>query len=205
MREVFEIFPKKKVIKITKINKENAVWHIVDYSSHKDREMFCVSLLEDFAQNHSILIVADTEWSYEANNINKGKKLLEIKEELEERGISCKEIITQKEADVTILGVRVRNQKKVNCCQLGLAMNPGQLKETMKLLGEYCVCVYLLDRETSHAALLELFEKSCGNHDTISTQSQIQLYVDNYLKRIKITENNIEDGIVEAKLIIYNE
>ncbi|SHJ87868.1 hypothetical protein SAMN02745136_01209 [Anaerocolumna jejuensis DSM 15929] len=197
------IFWKKRDVKISKTENESNTEYILDYGGHKDRELFPDSLLADVTENSGILVVLDTELLYTVNYTNKESKLLELKEELEKRKIPYREIVTQKEADVTVLGVKIQNKKKVNCYQLGLAVNTEQLKG-LKLFEDYCVYAYLFDKETQPEILLELFENAGGNSEVLGGQAQIQLYIDHYLKRIKATENHGRDGIIEEKLAKYN-
>jgi hypothetical protein len=183
------------------IHKDNTSYYI-DYGKRKDQEEWIINLLEDFAEDKSGLLVIDSDYFYYKNR-NAESITEEIKKELDQLGMHYREMITKKEADETILGIRMRNGKKVNCSKIGLAVTSQQLK-SLGRVWNYNLFYYIAPEGLDPEGLLKQFYDDRGEYDELTEHFGIYFYHDCFFNRLRISCREPYIGFTEGKLKKYS-
>ncbi|MGB8454597.1 MAG: hypothetical protein WCD89_19990 [Anaerocolumna sp.] len=198
------MFPKKK-LKLERIMREDIIQYFIDYHKIKEPGRFLMDFIQDIIENRNSFLVIDTDNFYDKNHSEKENKITDLKEDLNKQGISYKEVITKKEADNKILGIKIEKSAKVNHYQIGLSVAPDQLRKVTGMLKEYNVFYYITVDNTETEELIKQFCDARGNYEDLNILCSFDLYNDSYFNRIRICSRQDITNLLDMKLQKYQE
>lgn len=193
-----------KKIKLEKVVKKDEIQYYIDYYKKKEHVSFLKEILREFSGEKRILLVVDMEIFYDKKGSAAEEQITQIKKELDQHGISNREVLTKRESNNTILGIKIQKTDKVNSYQIGIAASPEQIPELTNIL-KYCnIFCYVPVTEMDSSHLLDKFYQVRGDYEELKEQFELNLYVDYYLQRIRICSLPGVSGMVEGILHRYN-
>ncbi len=176
-----------KKIKLEKMKKGEVFQYFVDYDKLKEPDGFLQNFVMEFMERKTCLCVIDSENFYTRKNSDAENKITCLKKDLESLELPYSEIITKKEPDNRIFGIKILNSGKVNSYRIGLAVTPDQIGKVTPLVKAYNLFCYipsgLLDREE----LTGQFQNVRGDYEELSEIYEYNLYNDSFFHRIRIS------------------
>ncbi len=197
-------FFRKNTINVKKVEKEDTLQYFIDYSNHKEPDILWSDILTDFTGDKGCLLVVDTDRLYDRNAPDLEEKISKLTNELGQRQIPWQQTVTKKESDLTVLGLKLQNQQKRNCYQVGVAVMPEKREEILELVRDYTVFVYTYSDSISGDILLKQFTEAKGDNEELSAGALVVLYNDRYLKRLGIFGRPDAVSLMEEKLAGVN-
>ncbi len=198
------LFQKKKLT-LEKITREDTIQYFIDYHKIKELDRFLMDFIQDIIEDKNSFLVIDTDNFYDKKSSVKEKRITELKEDLDKQGIDYKEVITKKEADNKIFGLKIDKSEKVNHFQIGLAVTPDQLKDVTGIIKDYNVFYYVTVDNTEAEKLIKQFSDVRGDYDDMSKLCTYDLYNDCLFQRIRICSRQDIGSLIETKLQKYEE
>ncbi len=198
------LFQTKK-LRIEKMVKDGSEQYFIDYHKQKESDIFIMDVIQAFAGDQNILTVVDTDYSYGKNDPDTEERVLGLKKKLDRQGIAYRVVVTKKESDQKILGIKLQKTEKVNVYQLGFAVTAKQLGTIPEIFKDN-VFYYIsseADYETDKETLLpedmnDLFYQVRGEQEELIQLYNVQLYIDSYFQRIRICCREDISGRLEA-------
>ncbi|MFU0826335.1 MAG: hypothetical protein ACFWTJ_02195 [Lachnoclostridium sp.] len=174
--------------KFKKLEGEKDFQYILDYDRVKNTHGFVLDLLTRFTENKNCLFVIDSDNLYIRKTLDMESKIAELKRNLQNQNISYKEIVTQKEAENKLLGIKIQSLVKVNSYKIALPVmpDPNQIKKVLELVKDYNLYYYIPFDETDFVGLETLFENGHGRFDELCENFKYILYNDSLFHRIRI-------------------
>ena len=186
------LFQTKK-LRIEKMVKDGSEQYFIDCHKQKEPDIFIMDVIQAFAGDQNILTVVDTDYSYGKNDPDTEEQVLGLKKELDRLGIAYRVVVTKKESDQKILGIKIQKTEKVNVYQLGFAVTAkqlGMIPEIFKNNVFYYISSeadYETDKETlPPEAMNDLFYQVRGEQEELIQVYKLQIYIDSYFQRIRI-------------------
>lgn len=198
------LFQTKK-LRIEKMVKDGSEQYYIDYHKQKEPDIFIMDVIQAFAGDQNILTVVDTDYSYGKNDPDTEERIHGIKKELDRQGIAYRVVVTKKESDQKILGIKLQKTEKVNVYQLGFAVTAKELGTIPEIFKDN-VFYYLgmgADYETDKEILLpedmnDIFYQVRGDQEELIQLYNVQIYIDSYFQRIRICSRADISGRLEA-------
>lgn len=198
------LFQTKK-LRIEKMVKDGSGQYYIDYHKQKEPDIFIMDVIQAFAGDQNILTVVDTDYSYGKNDPDTEERIHGIKKELDRQGIAYRVVVTKKESDQKILGIKLQKTEKVNVYQLGFAVTAKELGTIPEIFKDN-VFYYLgmgADYETDKEILLpedmnDIFYQVRGDQEELIQLYNVQIYIDSYFQRIRICSRADISGRLEA-------
>lgn len=186
-------------IRIESKGKEGKKEYFIDYNKLVDFNEFLMDIITKFGEGKNILAVLDTEYSYDKNKPELEKRVNGIKKLLNHHGVTCRTVVTKKDSDRRIFGIKLQKPEKVNRYQLGLALTPEQLRDITEILREN-VFFYMGDEKQNADEMTEHFFEVRGGQEPLDLLYATQIYNDSYFKRVRIkSRQDISYRIDEIK------
>jgi hypothetical protein len=200
------LFQTKK-LQITKVVKDGSEQYFIDYHKQKEPDIFIMEVIQIFAEDQNLLTVIDTEYSYDKNDPKTEDRILGLKRDLDRQGIAYRVVVTKKESDQKVLGIRLQKTEKVNVYQLGFAATVKQLGTIPEILKDnvfYYISMEAASEMEEEALFPEemndLFYQVRGGEEELTQQYNLQLYIDSYFQRIRIcSREDISDRLEALK------
>lgn len=180
------IFQSKK-IKLEILEKENGYQCIVDYDRHKNPNQFFIHFLTEFTDNKNCIFVIDSDNLYFRKNSDMEEKIAELKSYLEKQGVAYREIVTQKESENKILGIKMQSSVKVNSYKIAISVLPNQVEKVYEIIKGYNMFFYIPSDRIDVLELDKYFQDARGNYDELSEHFQYILYNDCLFHRTRIS------------------
>lgn len=193
-------FFRKNTVKIKKVKKEDTFQYYIDYNHHKEPDLLWSDILTAFTEEKSCLLVIDTDRLYDRNSPNTENRINMLRNNLVQRQIPWHQIVTKKESDLTVLGLKIQNQPKRNCYQVGVAIIPEKINELLELVRDYTVFIFVYDGNLTNEMLIEQFISAKGELDELSAGALIALYNDRFLNRLVISSHSDKAGVIDETL-----
>lgn len=197
------LFSTKK-IKLDKVENKNNNIYFIDYYKLTKSEAFIKEFIYDLTDNKRLLLLIDTDSFYLNNRKGIEQTIIDLKKELKQREIIYDEIVSQKDEDVKLLGLKmVQSSKKVNVYKLGLVANSNQVKDIVDVIKKYNAFIYITMNETDQEQLLNHFKALRGDHEQLDNEFDLSIFYDSQLKRIRINSKEAMGQYIEEKLRQY--
>ncbi len=193
-------FFRKNTVSIKKVEKEDTLQYFIDYNHHKEPDVLWSDILTAFTKEKRCLLVIDTDRLYDRSSPNMENKINMLTNNLVLRQIPWHQIVTKKESDLTILGLKIQNQPKRICYQVGVAVIPEKIKELLELVRDYTVFIFVYEGNFSNEMLIEQFIGAKGELDELSAGALIALYNDRFLNRLVISSHPDKAGLIDETL-----
>lgn len=197
-------FFQRNIFSRERMEKEGSVRYFMDYNNQNEPAVFLAGLINRFAEDREGLLVIDTERLYDKNPPDLEMKITELQKELDRLQIPWHQIVTKKESELTVLGLKIQNQPKRNCYRIGLALIAEKQKEIMELVEDYNVLLYIYGSDSSSDIFLKQFTEARGDYQELSDSAYFVLYIDKYLKRFSISGKKEDDSLIKEKLAGIN-
>jgi hypothetical protein len=192
---------KSKKVKLEKIKKGEVFQYFVDYDKLKETDRFLQDFVAEFIEKKTCLCVIDSENFYTRKNSDAENKITLLKKELESQELPYSEIITKKEPDNRVFGIKILNSGKVNSYRIGLIVSPDQIGKVTALVKGYNLFYYIpygmLDRDE----LTGQFQKVRGDYEELSQIYEYNLYNDSFFHRIRISSKKDISQFLEEVLV----
>ncbi len=179
------IFQSKK-IKLEKVNKEDGNQYFIDYYKVKESSGFLLDFMQDFIKNKNCLLVIDADNFYVKKHVEAENKINELKKILEDHEIPYEEVISKKEVDSKIFGIKISNSVKVNTYKIGLAVAPDQIRKITELVKDYNAFYFIAFDDMDLETLINHFLNVRGNYDELSELNEYDIFNDIYFRRMRI-------------------
>ncbi len=190
-------------VKIEKIEDGDGIQFLVDYFSIKDHDSFMSEFIKDLIGNNNCLALINTDFFYGRKKNAAENKIIDLKEGLDQKGFIYREIITEKEADNRVFGIKLQKSAMVNRYQLGLAVTNDQIAGLIESTKDCNMFYYPDENETNVEEMLNKFDEARGRYEELNKVYSLCIYVDHYFRRFKIFCNKDKMGFVEEKLSKY--
>lgn len=198
------IFSKNKKPKIVKNQVNDMIQYFIDYNNQKDVDKFYVDFLRDFLGDNHYIVVIDTDKFYEKNSVTAEKKVEEWKRNLKDNNYLFHEILSQKEADFKLMGIKVGESKNVNSYQIGVVASSKEIEEVALMVKDMNIFFYLMNGETNVNESIEKFREVNGNYDILKNVSSLEIYHDGLIHRFRIHVKEEQVDMVERALSKYD-
>ena len=196
------LFQAKKVT-IEKIESGDGTEFLVDYFGVKDHDSFASEFVKDIVGQNNCLMLINTNFFYGRKKSAAENKIIGLKAEFDQRGFAYREIVTEKEDDNKIFGIKLQKGGMVNCYQVGLAVTGEQVSDLTEIVKDCNMFYYPDESEASTEELLDKFNESHGKYEELNKIYDLGIYVDSYFRRIRIFCKKDKAGLVEEKLGKY--
>ena len=183
------IFQSKK-IRLEKVNNEGRDLYFIDYYKMKEPEGFLINFIQDYSEKKNSLLVVDADNFYVKKHKEADNKINELKTLLDNNHILYKEVISKKEVDNKIFGIKVQNSIKVNTSKIGLTVTADQLSKVSNLIKDYSVFYYIAFDNMDSETLINQFLDTRGNYDELSELYESDIFNDAYFRRMRICSKN---------------
>jgi hypothetical protein len=196
------LFQNKKIKLKKEISEGNSLFYI-DYDRLKEPEEFLINLILDFTEDKNGLLVLDTDYFYIKNSNTAESRINCLKKEFDKLAICYREVVTKKEEDYAIMGLKIQKSKKVNNYKLGLAVTPDQLKDIAGLIKDCNLFYYVAMDTMDPEELLQRFYETRGEYEDLIPFFGIYLYNNCFFHRSRISCNQDNISFTENKLMKY--
>lgn len=186
-----------KMIRIEKLVKDGRDQYFIDYNKLKDRDAFLADVIQVFAQDKNVLAVIDTDYSYDKNNSDTANRISGLKMELDKRGIPYRVVVTEKDSDKKLFGIKLQKPEKVNVYQLGFAAATEQLKEISRIVKEN-IFYYMKEEIIDTGEIVNQFYQVLGKTEELNRLYTTQIYNDTYFQRIRICGGQDMGSLIEG-------
>lgn len=176
-----------KKIKLEKMKKGEVFQYFVDYDKLKEPDGFLMDFVKEFIGNKTCLCVIDSENFYTRKSSDAENKITWLKKELEDQELSYSEIITKKEADNRIFGIKISNSGKANSYRIGLIVSPDLIGNVTGVVKAYNLFYYIPSGMLNREELIGQFQNVRGDYEELSELYEYNLYNDVYFHRIRIS------------------
>lgn len=192
-----------KKIRIEHKEIEGLSQYFIDYNKIKEPVPFLIEVIQTIAANQSLLMVADTEFSYEKNGAVLEERITELKGVLDQQAVAYRVVVNKKDSDKKILGIRLQSTEKVNVYQLGFAVSANQLDKLTAFLKDN-LFLYIGDANRQAEEMNDQFYEVHGQREALGEFYAIQLYNDSYFRRIRINSRRDISNVIREIEVRYN-
>lgn len=194
---------RSKRIKLEKVNNEGKDLYFIDYYKLNEPEGFLINFIQDYSENKNSLLVVDADNFYVKKHKEADNKINELKTILDNHRIPFKEVVSKKEVDNKIFGIKVQNSIKVNTSKIGLTASADQLSNVSNLIKDYSVFYYIAFDNMDSETLINQFLDTRGNYDELSELYESDIFNDAYFRRMRICSKNEIQPKLEAIIQKY--
>ena len=188
-------------VKLEKIKKGEVFQYFVDYDKLKEPEGFLQDFIAEFTEKKTCLCVIDSDNFYTRKSSDAENKITLLKKELESQELFYREIVTKKEPDNKIFGIKILNSGKVNSYRIGLTISQDQMGKVMALVKGYNLFYYIPSGMLDREELTGQFQKVRGDYEELSELYEYNLYNDSLFHRIRINSKKDIAQYLEEVLV----
>jgi len=190
------LFSSKKV-KIEKVVKQGIFQYFIDYAKQKNSDTFLQDFYSNYLDQKNALLVVDSTMFYEKNKSEIDNIFKYIQKELNQKGIEYKDFVAKRDSDKRILGMKVTNNEKINHYQIGMAINPEQIRKAVGIINEFNSFCYII-KDSSVSELASQYNELRGDIEELNELSDSYVYHDSSFRRICIYSKQDVTDFIEA-------
>ncbi|WFR58592.1 hypothetical protein QA584_05835 [Anaerocolumna sp. AGMB13025] len=190
-------------IKLEQNKGGNSSQYFIDYYKYKAPDGFLLEFMEDFVGDKTSLLVIDSNNFYAKNHADAENRIRELKKIFAASKLAYEEVITEKEADKRIFGIKLQNSKMVNSYKLGLAVTKEQIINVTNLVKDYNLFYFVPSIAMEPEEIIQQFLNTGGNYEKLNRFFEYELYHDCNFRRMRISSKTDLMKELELKLMKY--
>lgn len=194
---------KTKNISLEKVVKEDTIQYFIDYHKIKDPDVFLLNFILEMAEDKNLLLVIDTNYFYEKSHLVSENKITELKKVLDDEGLAYRVVVTKKEAENKVFGIKIQKSEKINTYQIGLAVTQGQLRGVAGIFKDCNIFYYVMNTSTDTGEMINQFYDIHGDYEEMDNLCSFHIYNDCYFQRLRINSKQDITGSIESKVAKY--
>ncbi len=191
-------------IKVKTIIKDGTWQYMIDYARIKKPEEFLATFFQCYTDGKSSLMVIDTDIFYERSQEDVESIIVKIKNGFDAKGIKYREIVTKKDSDTKIFGIKINSSEKVNNYRIGVAVEQEQIGEITGIVHNYNLFSYVM-KDMLAKVLIERFEDVRGEYEELIDICEYHFYHDSFSHRIKIDSKRELNHLIEMIFQKYEQ
>lgn len=175
--------------KVTQTIKAEKATFSIKYNKAKVPEEYKGLLLGRIIGDSAALAFLNTQYMYKEQKFKFLERQQELFEKLNSIGIDYKRISIERESEVSIFGLTVR-QKETKYYQdylYGLIIDSSNVARFIKLSGEYNLHYFFGCDTTDHQKMLDLFEACHNDTERLKAQFMYSIFDDNFMQNLVIS------------------